>query len=90
LADRENLFLSFLSKINTAKGEVLSLFFHLKNSPITMKHMKHVNFNTAVAHTVLLAVQKQWEKAGIATKRRDKIKVKILELCDVYRTLKNK
>jgi hypothetical protein len=75
------------SRIPT-KGDVLRLFFYLKDGP--MKQEKHVSCNGAVADRVFLEVQQQWSKTGIEIQRKDKVKAKILELYDNYRTLQKK
>lgn len=75
------------SRIPT-KGDVIRLFFYLKDGP--MKHEKHVSFNGAVADRVVLEIQQQWAKTGIEIQRKDKVKAKILDLYDNYRTLQKK
>ena len=75
------------SRIPT-KGDVIRLFFYLKDGP--MKHEKHVSFNGAVADRVVLEIQQQWAKTGIKIQRKDKVKAKILDLYDNYRTLQKK
>jgi len=75
------------SRIPT-KGDVIRLFFYLKDGP--MKHEKHVSFNGAVADRVVFEVQQQWTKTGIKIQRKDKVKAKILDLYDNYRTLQKR
>lgn len=84
-----NYVTSFTSHKIPTKGEVLRYFCYLKDGP--MKHEKHVYFNGAVAEKLRTEIQIQWEKAGIVTQRKDKVKLKILNLYDEYRKLqKNK
>jgi len=45
------------SRIPT-KGDVIRVFFYLKDGP--MKHEKHVSVNGAVADRVVFEVQQQW------------------------------
>lgn len=55
-----------------------------------MKHDKHVSCNGAVAGRVAVEVQMQWAKAGIEIQRKDKVKAKIIDLYDTFRTLQKK
>ena len=55
-----------------------------------MKHEKHRSCNGAVADKVVIEVQQQWAKTGIEIQRKDKVKAKILDLYDNYRTLQKK
>lgn len=70
------------------KGDVIRLFFYLKDG--LMKHEKHSSCNGAVADKVVIEVQQQWAKTGIEIQRKDKVKAKILDLYDNYRTLQKK
>lgn len=70
------------------KGDVIRLFFYLKDCLMTYE--KHVSCNGAVADRVVSEVQQQWAKTGIETQRKDKVKSKILDLYDKYRILQKK
>ena len=75
----------FPSSTIPTRGDVIRFFFYLKDGPMT--HEKHVSNNGTIADRVVFKVQKQWDKAGIATQRKDKVKAKILQLYDEYRLL---
>ena len=68
-----------------AKCEVLRYFFFLKEGP--MKHDKYSISNTAMFSKINDELCAIWEKIGIKTQRKDKVKQKLKNLYESYRTL---
>ena len=69
-------------------GDILKLFFHLKNCEF--KTEKSIKSNSIVADAVCEAVLEVWHKTGIETQRKDKIKEKITKLHDEYRNVQKR
>ena len=68
-----------------SKREILRYFFFLKKGP--MKHDKYSISNTVVCSKITDKLRAVWEKTGIKTQRKDKVKQKLANLYESYRTL---